>query len=214
MKFAQKLRQRRKELGLTQQEVADLWGISAVNISDWERGKWMPESSRLPALAKKLQVSISELMGEGNPDASFNDGGKLERLYPVLSWVQAGDFNGHADQYQPGQAEEMRACPKDLGENGYILRVKGNSMVAPTGELLSFPEGMYVYVNPDLAATPGRFVIVRRKDSEEATLKRLAIIDGDLYLEALNPAWPSRYLRVMDGDRFCGVVVHAGFDIL
>lgn len=64
MKFPQILRSQRKLLGLTQRDLADTLGIKDVNVSDWERGKGMPEASRLPALAKRLGMSISGLMGD------------------------------------------------------------------------------------------------------------------------------------------------------
>lgn len=58
MKFHTILKNRRKELGFTQQDIADLFGIKSVNISDWERDAF-PETKRLPALAKKLQMKLS-----------------------------------------------------------------------------------------------------------------------------------------------------------
>lgn len=64
MKFHQILKSRRKELGLTQQDIADLWGIKSVNVSDWENDRGMPETARIPALAKRLKLTISELFGE------------------------------------------------------------------------------------------------------------------------------------------------------
>lgn len=67
MKFAQILRKRRKDLRLTQKEIADTLGIKDVNVSAWENGKGMPEASRLPALARRLEMTVSELMGDMRP---------------------------------------------------------------------------------------------------------------------------------------------------
>jgi transcriptional regulator with XRE-family HTH domain len=75
MKFAQILRRRRKELRLTQREIAETLGIRDVNVSDWENGRGMPEASRLPALARRLEMTVSELMG----DARTAMGGKPPR---------------------------------------------------------------------------------------------------------------------------------------
>lgn len=64
LKFGEILRRRRIELGFTQSDISNGLGIKSVNISDWEREEGMPESSRLPELARKLKLTISELMGE------------------------------------------------------------------------------------------------------------------------------------------------------
>lgn len=64
MEFKEILKARRKELGLTQQDIADLFGIKAVNVSDWERGIFMPEAGRLLKLAKRLGLNVSQLLGE------------------------------------------------------------------------------------------------------------------------------------------------------
>lgn len=115
------------------------------------------------------------------------------------------------DNFAPGDADEWKDCSKDLGKAGYCLRVKGDSMKDPGGPY-SFTEGMILYINPDLEANPGDFVIVRR-DNKEATFKRLVTVDGELYLLALNPNWPNRYIKLTEEDQICGVVRQASFDL-
>ncbi len=55
----------------------------------------------------------------------------------------------------------------------------------------------------------GQFVIVRRTAEKAATFKRLALVDGELFLEAINPDWPKRYLPLKEGDVIVGLVVDA-----
>jgi SOS-response transcriptional repressor LexA len=159
-----------------------------------------------PSLAESVPAGI-----ETNIEAGPNI--RMEREYPLISWVQAGAWTGLSDNFHPGDAEDWKPCHKNLGANGYILRVKGESMTAPPGERFTFPEGILLYVNPDAEVTPGKFVIVRRNGTQEATFKKLTLVDGEQYLEALNPAWPNRYLKLQADDEFCGVVMHAGFDM-
>lgn len=137
---------------------------------------------------------------------------KSGRKYPVISWVEAGEWTALCDNFQPGDAEEWRHCHIDLGKCGYVLVVRGESMTNPDAPI-SFPDGMLIYVNPEMEARPGRFVIVRRNATNEATFKRLSSIEGELYLEAINPRWPNRYLKLEPGDHICGVIRHAGFDL-
>jgi SOS-response transcriptional repressor LexA len=130
---------------------------------------------------------------------------KKSRLYPEISWVQAGMWTEIADT-------KMHQSHIDLGEDGFVLRVEGQSMTAPPGVFPTFPHGFLLYVRPHEDVMPGKHVIVRR-NGNTATFKKLVTIDGDLYLEALNPDWPNQYMRVQGDDVFCGVVMHAGFDL-
>lgn len=54
---------RRKELGLTQQHLAEKLNISDKVISKWETGKSLPDTSMLIPLARALQISVNELLG-------------------------------------------------------------------------------------------------------------------------------------------------------
>lgn len=53
---------RRKELGLTQQELADKLFVSDKVISKWETGKNVPDTSILVELANVLEISLDELL--------------------------------------------------------------------------------------------------------------------------------------------------------
>lgn len=134
------------------------------------------------------------------------------RLYPVLSEVQAGAWTEICETFIRNDAEEWRASSHDLGECGFMLRVKGLSMANPHGKY-TFPPGCLLHVRADKAPTPGQFVVVLRHGENAATFKRLTHIDGVPYLEAINPEWPVRYIKLEDGDVFCGTVKSASFDM-
>ena len=63
LEFAQRLKQYRKAKGLTQQELADLLGVSNKSVSRWESGSY-PDVATLGPLARALGVTIDELLGE------------------------------------------------------------------------------------------------------------------------------------------------------
>lgn len=68
--FAQTVRDSRNERGLTQQELAQLVGLSRYTIQDWEAGRRTPNLDMLPKIARALDISVNRLMGEtDNPDA-------------------------------------------------------------------------------------------------------------------------------------------------
>lgn len=61
--FPKRLRQRRRELDLTQEDLAFRLNIGQYTISAWETGKAMPEADNLIALSRELSVSIDWLLG-------------------------------------------------------------------------------------------------------------------------------------------------------
>lgn len=64
--FAQRLRQYRKNKGMTQQELADLLGVSNKTVSRWESGSY-PDVTTLVALARALGVTVDELLDPKAP---------------------------------------------------------------------------------------------------------------------------------------------------
>ncbi|MGC6175964.1 helix-turn-helix domain-containing protein [Lacrimispora sp. 38-1] len=56
------IREKRKEAGLTQEEIADYLGVSAPAVSKWEKGSTSPDISLLPALARLLKIDINTLL--------------------------------------------------------------------------------------------------------------------------------------------------------
>ena len=62
---------KRKELNLTQEQLAERLGVSNKTISKWETGKCMPDYAVVKNLCEELKVFVSELMdGEETDDSS------------------------------------------------------------------------------------------------------------------------------------------------
>ena len=213
MSIHSKIKEGRVALGESEETFGKRFGVSRGTVQQWEReGGTAPKRTRMAEVSEALNLTINKLVGD---DANIASGPDIRsvRMYPVISCVQAGDWTDIYDNFQPGDADEWRESHKDLGANGYVLRVQGDSMTGSAGAEYSFPAGFLLYVNPSLDALPGKFVIVRREGEQKATFKRYVMVDGEPYLEALNPMWPNRYLKLLKGDVFCGVVVHAGRDL-
>lgn len=63
---------KRKELGLTQKELAELVEVTDKSVSKWERGNGLPDVSRLKPLCDALKISMNELVaGEDINEASL-----------------------------------------------------------------------------------------------------------------------------------------------
>jgi transcriptional regulator with XRE-family HTH domain len=61
MTIGQKIKQIRKEKGLTQKELAQKLGFTSQNLAQYENGKRLPKTETLKKIANVLEVSIFEL---------------------------------------------------------------------------------------------------------------------------------------------------------
>lgn len=210
MKFAENIKARRKALGLTQKEVADALGINSVNVSDWERGKGMPEASRLPALAKRLETSVSELMGEAGRPAMGGKGTKApwpldapelddapdiigpQRLIPIVGRVEAGpDGLLHIDDYSAESPDGYLLWFTTCTE-AYALRIRGESM-SPR-----YLPGEFVGVDPCAEVLPSDEVIVLRQDGQRMIKRLLWQRDDQACFESVNKAFQNIILDAAD----------------
>lgn len=67
---------RRKELGLTQKDLAEKLNITDKAVSKWERGIACPDTAAIPKLAQILGISIEELMTSKPAEPSGHRGGE------------------------------------------------------------------------------------------------------------------------------------------
>lgn len=205
-------------------EIARLCGVSSPTVTAWfnkpEKVATL-ERANAEKLCQAYGLKYSPRWlaeGEGpmlvaaaaHEESNVSEGPAIRGLYPLISEVQAGMWTELCDNFAPGDAEDWLPSTKNLGECGYMLRVKGKSMEVP-GARISFAEGMVLHVKAPADPQPGDFVIVRRDGTDQATFKKYVVIDGHPYLEAINPDWPKelKYLPMQPGDTWCGVVVDA-----
>ena len=69
--FKDRLREIRKEKGLTQQELGDAIGLHGMSISGYERGVKKPSFEALDNLAEALNVSIDYLLGSSDTNRPY-----------------------------------------------------------------------------------------------------------------------------------------------
>lgn len=225
MTFGKFLRAKRTERGLTLQQIADVFGIGRASVSDWESGKTRPDTTRIAKLAEVLgtttDVLLAHLADSGKKSAliaaskagattilteqNVVQGITAQRL-PVISWVQAGEWGEIVDNFQPGDAEEWVMCPFPCSDESFVLKIVGQSMYNPGGDL-SFREGDYISVDPRKEPVHRSLVIAKRPNDQSATFKQLLIEnDATILLHALNPTWPNRYITVDENTTVVGVV--------
>ena len=59
----------RTKAGLSQAAVAEELGISAASVSYWESGKTMPDSRKLPVIAKLYGCTVDEVLAPNAPQS-------------------------------------------------------------------------------------------------------------------------------------------------
>ena len=70
MTYGERIRQGRETKGLTQEELAEVVGVSRQAVSKWEKGTSDPSTSNLCALAKLYGIPVEELLHETQEEKS------------------------------------------------------------------------------------------------------------------------------------------------
>lgn len=214
----------KRTLGLTQESVAFEFGWKQQSaVSQYLNGAIPLNVGALLKFSEKLGVKPSEIYPEMAAKHSLERGGRNPTEHiprgdelrpgpavfirvPLISWVQAGNWNDAEDPYSVGDAEDWLPCPTSCGPRTYCLRVSGLSQYNPNGEV-SYREGDIIFIDPDLDPMPGDDVIVRLEDEGKTTFKQYIEENGERYLRARNPTWPNPIIPVNSTAIFCGVVI-------
>lgn len=199
--WADRIKSRMKELGLTQEELASKLGITRGAVTHYLAGRRVPPLRQFHSLAAVLKTDPAWLQF-----GKSNEGLKSTIAYrpiPILSWEQATQ-----------QTNPSKLKPEDIKEfiphfftdqlRWYALRVKGDSMVAMSGKK-SFNEGDIIIVDPDKTAKHGDFIIAVLPRAKEVTFKQYVIDGGIEYLKPLNTQYP--LVQISKGTSICGVVI-------
>lgn len=175
MGFKDKLSKLRKNLDLTQEELANRLGFSRTAISAWEIGRNEPPSEDLIKIADFFGVSLNFLL-----DA---DGQSAKASIPILGVVKAG-YDYLANENIIGYLDPTPEI-KDP-ENYFGLVVKGDSM-APL-----FLEGDYLLVHKQDGEYNSHDTCIVLINGNEATVKNIVKTDDGIELHAFNPCYPAK----------------------
>ena len=81
------LRELRKEKELTQEQLAEKFGVSSRSVSRWENGNTMPELGILVELADYYEVDIKEII-DGERKSEIMEKEQKETLRKVADYVE------------------------------------------------------------------------------------------------------------------------------
>ena len=83
MEFSERLKDLRKQAGITQVDVAEKLGISQPAYASWERGVKKPTQENLVKIAQILNVSVDYLVG--NSEKKTDELDNIELLFRMNS---------------------------------------------------------------------------------------------------------------------------------
>ena len=97
--FGEKLKNHRKNLGMTQEQVAEKLFISAQAVSKWENGECLPDCFNLKALGELYGISLDILLETEMPDNVDTVAAKIEQIADEFIWSKANRdaANAHRD---------------------------------------------------------------------------------------------------------------------
>ncbi|EKN6417009.1 LexA family transcriptional regulator [Yersinia enterocolitica] len=202
---------RRRQLKLTQKDIAEYVGISASAVTQWESDATGLSSDSLLKLASLLECSPEWLLsGKGELEPSIKAMASKSKVVPVISWVQAGAWTEALSS--TGVRSEWVETTAKISDFAFALRVKGDSMTASGS--LSIPEGAIVIVDPEygfIEDVNEKIVIAQTNGNYEATIKKFVIDGPNKYLMPLNPQF--KPIEVDDTCKLIGVVKQIIIDL-
>ena len=184
MTTGERMKQRRKEIGLSAEKVAERLGVSPATIYRYEKGDIEKDPVDIIAeLAKKLQTTPAYLMGwEEKPEPKkptippgFEPMPKMKKI-PLIGSIACGE---------PITAEQNIEKMVDVPEYircDFSLTCHGDSMVDAG---IHDKDVVYIRIQPEVEN--GEIAAVRIDG--EATLKRVYYNPGTLTLMPANPAY-------------------------
>ena len=108
--FSEIFRALRKDKQLTQEQIAEVLGVSPQAISRWENSLSYPDITQLPNIASYFETSVDDLLGIKKVVK------KQKMLYFQFRWQESADvINEHLDD--GWIIKEMHTHPLDEGQH-------------------------------------------------------------------------------------------------
>ncbi len=204
MEIGKNIKRLRKQLGLSQEELAKELDVSRAAVTQWETGWSSPRMGMIEKLSLFFGVSKSELID--GPAASVPSGAKLPSeprpaYAPLLGRVHAGDA------CEPDIIDDRIPIPYEVRSahpDGYFLEVEGNCMSRV------YPEGCHIYIDPLQQPRNGSVAVVSI-DGADYVMRRLYNTGRTVVLSP--DSWDDRYedIVITEGDErtveYVGTVV-------
>ena len=122
LNIGENIKRLRKQRDLTQDELAEIFGVSCQSVSRWEKGLCYPDMELVPNIASFFEISVDSLMGI-NDTAEENS--VNEYLKKFQTAVSEGRIEECIDIARKGVAEHPNSYPL-LNKLMYALFLSGS----------------------------------------------------------------------------------------
>lgn len=182
MTVGERMRIRRKEIGISAEKLSEKLGVSPATIYRYESGdiEKLPVSLLTP-IAESLSTSEAYLMGWDDSNSIYSIPG-IEPLPKMKQVPLLGDIACGEPILAQENIEQLVSMPESMHAD-FALRCKGDSMINA-----HIYDGSIVYIRqqPDVENGEIAAVII----DGEATLKRVYKYPGKVILQPENPDFP------------------------
>lgn len=165
----------RKQLGVSQTRLAEMMDVSQGAVSAWERGERDPGSEMIARLSDALGVTAGWLLG-----ADEGTGDPQSVRIPVYDTIRAGIPAEAVDDVIDW--EEIPKAWTTGGKEYFAVRLRGDSM---------YPEyldrDVVIFRRSECCETGDDCAV--RINGDDATFKRVRLLDSGMVLQPLNPAY-------------------------
>lgn len=192
--FGPKLKEARKEKKLTQDELANLIGVSSSMISRYESEKNEPDIETMKKISKVLEKPLEFFLPDSFVADMRNVGGSTAYI-PIIGEIACG-----TPILAVQNVESYKEIPKDELPDGelFLLRARGDSMTPRIfdGDLV------LIRVQPDVE--DGEIAAVQVDNDNRATLKKVQHAGDNVILIPMNTAYPTIILNEENPGRIIG----------
>lgn len=182
---------RRKELGLTLEEIGNATGVSKSTVKKWENGFIANmRRDKIEKLANVLQISPIVLLNgnqeDDKPNAEILSAGENIYKIPVFSSVSAG-FGAYACSDVIDYLHLYIANPADVPEM-LCIKVTGDSMYP------KIEDGDIIVVRKQDSVDSGSIAVVL-VDNEEGFVKKVVYDQETIELHSINPEYAPKIFK-------------------
>lgn len=201
-KVAKKIQLARKNLGMTQSELASLCGYSRGRLSNWEGATRMPSAQEIHKIANALKVSPAWLFCVTDNVAEYETNTGQLLLVPILTLEDLLNINLIESIDEPKTQAELLKKFNTLGicinnETNYSkktfgLKITDNSM---SPEIC---EKDLIIIDPTITPLPGKYVLASFERTRPMLRKYRKQNNESIELISINSDWPNQTYKTKD----------------
>lgn len=187
MTVGERMKHRRKQIGMSAEQVAEKLGISPSTVYRYENGEIEKMGiDKLEPIAAAIQTTPAYLMGWAEPEPQEALPSNITSLPAMKEWKILG-ATACGKPLHRELLDETILAPADIKAD-VVFRCVGDSMI---NARIFDGDAVFIHLQPEVEN--GQIAVVRIGD--EYTLKRVYAFDGYVELRAENPTVKTIILR-------------------